>query len=811
MMYVEVILPLAIPGVFTYEVPEDMVSAILPGKRVEVPVKNKMYSGIIYNITDNYPGNVKPRKIRSIIDDQPVILTNHLKLWRWISDYYCCTLGEVMQAALPASLKLESETQVSAGETDYQEVELSDEAFLIAEALHVRDYLTIEEMQEILNKKSIYPVLRELMDLSVAKIKEQLIEKYNPKMVKAVRWSIEYVDEPAQLMALDTVSKSEKQTKALLAITQLGESTKNISISWLCEYTGIDRSVIKALEKKGIVEIYDHPESRLINFEKSDNDKSQLSPDQKKVFEEILSSFDHKLPVLLMGVTGSGKTRLYIELIQKYISQGKQVLYLMPEIALTTQMLERIKTVFGQDMLVYHSRLSNSERVEVWQETLKGRPLVLGARSALFLPFSNLGLIIVDEEHDSSYKQFDPAPRYHGRDVAVMLTKLYGCKILLGSATPSTESYFNVEQDKYALSMLPKRFNDVLMPAIELIDTTKERKANRMKNVFSLKMLKAIEESIGNKEQVIVFQNRRGYVPVVQCSDCGWTASCASCDVKLTYHKHFNELRCHYCGYRAKKPQKCPECGGEHINEIGLGTELMEEILQEYFPQGRIIRMDYDTTRTKLAYETILSDFAAHKYDIMVGTQMVTKGFDFGKVTLVCIPLADALLYQPGYKATERAFQIMTQVAGRAGRRLKQGRVQIQASRSDNPVFDEVLFQKYNAFFDREMEERKSFGYPPFVKMIHIQMKHKDSVYLEGAAQIFEKRLRVKLGNGVSAPITPAISRIKNMFLKDILVKHIPDNSFAVKVKKFILAEKDLLFKEDNLKGLRINIDVDPI
>jgi primosomal protein N' (replication factor Y) (superfamily II helicase) len=810
-MFVDVILPLAIPHIYTYEVPQSLHGLVEVGKRVEVPIKNKLYSGIIYKIHREWNKSPKPRSINSIIDERPIIQPIHLQLWRWVSDYYCSTMGEVMQAALPASLKLESETQLSTGEIDYQDVDLSDDAYLVAEALTVREYLTIAEVQEILNKKSVYPVLRELMEVSVLKIKEELIEKYNPKVVKAVRWAEDFTDESKQIDALELVKRSEKQVQALLGMNEIGRSTQNITISWLCEFAQIDRSVVKALEKKGIVEVYDYTESRLTAYEKTVDDQSPLSVDQTKCFAEILQSHEKGIPVLLKGVTGSGKTRVYIEAIRKCIESGRQALYLLPEIALTTQILERIKSVFGKDMLVYHSKLSNAERVEVWQETLKGRSLILGARSALFLPFSDLGLIIVDEEHDSSFKQYDPAPRYHGRDVAVFMGKLFGCNILLGSATPSVESFFNANSGKYALTLLHNRYNDVMMPRIELIDTTKEKKANRLKDIFSLKMLKAIEDTILNKEQVIVFQNRRGYAPVMQCSDCGWAASCTNCDVKLTLHKYFNELRCHYCGYRAKVPEKCPECGGKEIYEVGLGTEKMEELLQYYFNSARIIRLDYDTTRTKLAYESILTDFANHKYDIMVGTQMVTKGFDFEKVTLVCIPSADALLYQPSYKATERAFQLMTQVAGRAGRRAKQGSVMIQVSRSENPVFNEVQTNNYSGFYDREIAERRDFAYPPFIKMIHIQLKHKDVVYLENAAKLFEKRLKVKLKEGVSSPITPSISRIKNMYLKDLIIKIRPDPQLVGKTKLFLLQERDNLFLVDKIKGLRINIDIDPI
>jgi primosomal protein N' (replication factor Y) len=810
-MFVDVILPLAISTLYTYEVPEDLVDGIKIGVRVEVPIKNKLYSGIVYKISAAINTDRKPRKINSILDTHPIILQENLNLWTWMSGYYCCTLGEVMQAALPASLKLESETKLTAGEVDYTEVELSDAAFLIGEALSVRDYLTIAEVQEILNKKSIYPVLRELMEASVVKVEEELIEKYNPKIVKAVRWSQDFQHEDAQIEALDAVKRSKKQVNALLALSELKNTTQNITITWLCEFAQVERSAVKELEKKGIVEIYVYVESRLTSFEKIEDDQSPLTSSQQMVFNDIQAAHASNTPLLLKGVTGSGKTRVYIETIKHCIKQGKQVLYLLPEIALTSQMVDRIKSVFGQDMLVYHSKFSNAERVEVWQETLKGRPLIVGARSSIFLPFSNLGLIVVDEEHDGSYKQYDPAPRYHARDVAVMLTHLYKCKILLGSATPSVESFHNALEGKYVLTTLPNRFNDVLMPDIELLDTTKERKANRMKDIFSIKMLKAIEETLQNNEQVIVFQNRRGFAPVIQCQDCGWAAQCTNCDVKLTFHKYFNELRCHYCGYRAKLPEKCPDCGGTNLHDVGLGTEKIEQLLQSHFTEARIVRLDYDTTRTKTAYESIINDFSNHKYDVLVGTQMVTKGFDFEKVTLVCIPLADALLYQPGYKTTERAFQIMTQVAGRAGRRIKQGKVLIQVSRSDNPVFDEVKFQKYDQFFDREIRERADFNYPPFIKMIHLQLKHKDAIYLDNAAKMYEKRLRTHLGNGVSVPITPSVSRVKNMYLKDLIIKIKSDTKIIAKTKYVILKEKENLFLIDNVKGLRINIDVDPI
>jgi primosomal protein N' (replication factor Y) (superfamily II helicase) len=808
-MYVQVILPLAIPTTYTYSVPEDFRGEIKIGIRVEVPLKQKLYSGIVYKILEINESKTSPRGIVSIIDQSPILSSKQLNLWEWIADYYCCSLGEVMQAALPSGLKLDSETSIILGDVDYQEALLSDNEFLIAEAVNIRGKLTIAEMQDILDRKTYYPILRSLLDNRVVEVEEKLIEKFSFKKIKTVQWNKDYQDEKQQSEALHRVAKFEKQYKTLLAVVELCKIQKEVDTSTVYEYADSDLATLKALAKKGIVDIVEKNTTRLLDYAKDEDLAYDLTTSQQEVVNTVLQS-DQKA-TLIHGVTGSGKTQVYIDLIKKVIADDQQVLYILPEIALTSQIVDRLKGIFGNDLAVYHSRMSNAERVEVWYACQHGKKLFIGARSSVFLPFEKLGLIIVDEEHDASYKQQDPAPRYNARDVSLVIGKLYSCRVVLGSATPSLESYYNALAGKYILSTLKDRFGNAKMPKVVILNTIYERKSNAMRGNYSLKMLDAIQKNIDKGSQVILFQNRRGFAPQVQCTVCGYVADCINCDVKLTYHKYFDELRCHYCSYRTKNPKVCPSCQSENsMKDIGLGTEKVAEEIGENIQNAQITRLDLDTTKSKSSYEKILTEFANKKQNIMIGTQMVTKGFDFNDVTLIGVINADTLLYMPDFRTNERAMQLLTQVAGRAGRRAEQGKVVIQTSRPDHPVILDVIHHDYINFYEREITERRVFKFPPFTKLVSLEIRHREAKNADQAIQWLHDKIKQKLGNRVSLPITPSINRVKNQYIKQLLIKVEPEHNKLISVKIFLIYLKDTLASEEVGKGIRLVIDVDP-
>lgn len=807
-MVVKVIFPLAVPTPYSYLVPEHLKSKVSIGKRVEVELKNKVYSALIYEIIDKEPG--KQKEILDVLDEIPIVDQKDFDFWKWIAEYYSCTMGEVMQMALPSGLKLESQTIIMPGDVDYQDEHLSDEEFLVAEAISIRQELTINEVKSILNKKTIYPVIRALLDKEIIKIKEELIERFSEKKIKVVSFTNKYIHERGQLAALDLVEKSTLQTKALLSMINHSRATNQVPLSVIYEETGVTLSVIKALEKKDICTIKEITTSRLSIYDQIDEELPELNDGQELAMKELHQIFEEKKAALIFGVTGSGKTRIYIDLITECINEGKQAIFLLPEIALTTQMVTRIERVFGESMMVYHSRMNDNERVEMWHAAKTGMSLVMGARSSLFLPFKNLGLVIIDEEHDPSYKQGDPAPRYNARDVALVLAKMSKAKIVLGSATPSIETFYNSLTGKYGKVSLKERFGQVAMPNIEVIDLSYEKKTGRLKSNLSFPLIEAMKETIANKEQIILFQNRRGFAPIIQCRTCGWSAGCENCDVSLTSHKYFQELRCHYCGFRQNNPVRCPACGGNDLDDIGVGTERIEQEVEELFPDARIARLDYDTTRSKSNFEQIIYDFSAGKIDILIGTQMITKGFDFEKVTLVGIVSADSLLMSPSFRGAERAFQLMMQVAGRAGRRSKQGKVLIQAFRHNHPVITEVIAQDYERFFNREIVERKDYQYPPFYKMIYIQLKHRDPKYLHMAGEKLLFKLKSKLQHRVVGIAQPSVSRIKNMYIEVITIKIELDMKAITATKQFITYCIEHLKNKDGIKSLRINIDIDP-
>ncbi|MBK8490605.1 MAG: primosomal protein N' [Saprospirales bacterium] len=812
--FADVLLPIAIAKAYTYVVPEEMVPHLAFGNQVEVSFgKNKRYSGIVVQIHRDAPGGYKPKSILSIIDARPLITPQQLKLWQWMAGYYCCTLGEVMNTAMPSNLKLASETRISLSPLyDHNFQGLSDKEFLVTEALSIQGELTLDEVRSILDQKTIYPVIHQLIEKRIIYLKEEIQAKYQPKTISCVRLQEPYASRPELLEeAFELTSRSAKQTDALMAFVQLVRKGPFVRKQAIYELANADHGVIKALEKKGILETYEQEVSRMPGYEDESAEQSDLSEKQQTALTQIREQFEEYPVVLIHGVTGSGKTRLYVELIQEAIDRGGQALYLLPEIALTTQIIDRLKKVFGDQIAVYHSRLSNNERVEVWRSVLEGKPVILGPRSSLFLPFAKLGMVVVDEEHDNSYKQQDPAPRYNGRDTAIYLGRLHESKVLLGTATPSLESYHNAKTKKYGLVELFERYGGLELPEVHIADLkTPPAPAGAPPSVFSAQLLTELKYTLEQREQAILFQNRRGYAPVYRCNSCGWTQQCEHCDVTLTYHKSQNQLRCHYCGFRASTLPACPACGNRDLHLQGTGTERIEDDIAIHFPEARIGRMDLDTVRTKHAHARIINDFEEHRLDILVGTQMVTKGLDFDKVSIVGVINADQLLHFPDFRASERAFQLLTQVAGRAGRKGRRGKVVIQALQTTHPVLKDVIAGDYKDFYRREIEERQAFKYPPFYRLIKITLKHKIPETVNRAAQHLGNLLKDHLGPRVMGPAIPYVSRVRGQYLLDILVKLERNNHLIFQSKEWIMDGIHQVHRLEGCSGVRVNVDVDP-
>jgi len=808
---VNVLLPLAIPKVYSYKIEKTYWPSIVFGIRVEVPLRNKLYSAIII---EEHKGDVtslhKLRYVRSVIDKEPIITPEQHKLWQWMSEYYMCTIGEVMNVALPSGLKLNSETKliVRSHIDDYMG-ELNDKEYLLAEAISLQNELSIGQVQDILQQKTVYPYIKSLLDKGILLIKEELKEGFKAKMEDFVCLTEAYEKEKIN-HAFDLITKSEKQTNALLSYAQLSRNHEWVQKKKIYNHASVDGSVIKALVKKGILEIEKKEVSRLTNELVTESEPPPLNEHQVKAKAEITESYKTHNKVLLFGITGSGKTRIYIDLIKETIAEGKQVLYLLPEIALTTQIVDRLMSLFSNDIGVYHSKMSNNQRVELWNASKRGKSLILGARSSIFLPFKDLGLIIVDEEHDPSYKQADPAPRYNARDTAIYLSSMYKCKVLLGTATPSLETFLNTKLEKYGLVKLLERHGESQLPDIEVIDLKKQYKSGLMRSMFSKDMKDAIDGALAKKEQVLIFQNRRGYSPTLQCTVCDFNAGCPNCDVSLTVHQFFKELKCHYCGYRHQLPHSCPQCGSDQLNKLGFGTEKIENEIKTIFPEAKVARMDFDTAKTKNAYQKILSDFKDHTINILVGTQMITKGLDFDNISVVGVLAADKILFFPDFKANERAFQLFTQVAGRAGRRKKKGKVIIQSYNPQHPVIVETRNHDHASFYKRELIERKRFAYPPFFRMIRITIKHKKADAAEHAAKLFAEKLKAKLANRVIGPSIPGIARIRGFYIQVITVKMEKKKSSIIAIKALINSLKSELKSMDGTKSARYIIDVDP-
>jgi len=821
--YADIILPLALPKrTYTYSIPESVASLLQPGVRVEVQFgRSKLYSGLVERVHNETPDYVvKP--ILSVLDEVTVVTPQQFRLWDWMSDYYCCTLGEVMSAALPGHLKLTSETRLV-----YNSVygdnfsELDADEYLIAEALHIQKEITVEDARKILNKKTVFPVVQRLLNKGVLFLREDLQEKFKPRKVSALRLAEPFRTQPDLLREVFTeLSGKERQLEILMAYLALEKRQPFVRKQDVLTKADVSESSLNTVVKKGILEKYDREVSRISGYEDELVEADELSKQQVRAIEEIrnLVGFENlrsleeeKKVVLLYGVTGSGKTRVYVELMREVMKKGGQVLYLLPEIALTTQIISRLQKVFGNEVAVYHSKINTQERVEVWKSAAAGKPIVLAARSGLFLPFQNLQLVIVDEEHDSSFKQYDPAPRYHARDTAIFLANIYGAKTLLGTATPSLETWHNAQTGKFGLVEMPERFGGLELPAMETIDLREQLKNRQMQSIFSTPLLENLQRALDNGEQAILFQNRRGYAPMLECEVCGWNAMCRYCDVSLTYHKHTDRLRCHYCGYVQEPAKTCPACGSGKITFKGFGTEKIEDELKIFLPNARIGRMDLDTAGTKSNLTALLNDFEERRLDILVGTQMVTKGLDFDNVALVGVLGADALTKFPDFRAGERAFQLLTQVAGRAGRKNKRGNVLIQAFDPKHPIVQEVLRSDFLGFVERELKERKEFKYPPYYRLIHLELRHKEPKVVNEAAAFYAKMLRQKLGDRVLGPVIPNIARIRSYFGQNILLKLEKSAPVLAGAKALIRHTTEIMLGRPGLSQVQVAVDVDPV
>jgi primosomal protein N' (replication factor Y) len=825
--FVDVILPLSLPNLYTYRVPFEKSGLLLTGQRVAVQFgKKKLYSALIRRIHQAPPRQYEAKYIHSLLDSKPIVTEFQFQFWEWMASYYMCTIGEVMNAALPSGLKLSSETKIVVNpefalhreqEQKISYEALTDKEYLIVEALELREVITLDEAAEILEHSTVYAVIKSLIEKRVILTQEDLHERYKPKMQDFLRLTADYRAETKLKEVLDKLQKKAgKQLDVLMAYLSLSglhettESSEWVKKSDLIKMVGGSDTIMKALVKKNILELKRVENWRLLT-KSATAAGNQLNKEQDLAFVQIENNFKEKDVVLLHGVTSSGKTEIYIRLIEKVLLQGKQVLYLLPEIALTAQIVNRLRSVFNNQVGVYHSRFNENERVEIWNNVLNGTyNVILGARSSLFLPFSNLGLIIVDEEHDTSYKQFDPSPRYNARDSAIFLAHIHGANILLGSATPSLETYFNAQAGKYGLVEMKQRYGDVLMPEIKVVDIKDATKRKMMKSHFTPQLLEEIELTLENKEQVILFQNRRGFSPVIECETCAWSPQCKNCDVSLTYHKTGNQLRCHYCGYHIAVPGKCGACGETNLKTKGFGTEKIEEELSVFFPAARIFRMDLDTTRAKNAYQQIISDFEDQKIDILVGTQMVTKGLDFDNVSLVGILNADSSLNFPDFRSFERSYQIMAQVSGRSGRKNKRGKVIIQSHNPGHPIIVDVINNDYLQMYNTELVDRKSFHYPPFYRLIELTLKCKDSDVLNEGANYVATQLRGQFGDRVLGPEFPLVGRVRNEFLKAVMIKIERDASIS-SVKRKINEDLTNFKLQPSFRKVRVHIDVDPL
>lgn len=818
--FADVVLPLPLYKYFTYRIPSDWQAVLQPGSRVVVPFgRKKYYTAIVTRLHDVMPQGYEVKEILSILDDRPVLRRPQLRFWEWIADYYLCSVGDVYKAALPSGLKLESETVVTLN-AEFEEPDddrLKEREWMLLAALGKKSRMTVQELEKESGMHNVLPTLRLLLEREAVFVSEQIKAHYRPKTETYIRLAFAPGDEAALRSAFERVKQAKKQEVMLLSFLDLSlfmqkGKLREVSRKALLDRSGVSSAVLGAMVEKGIFEVYKKEISRFDTATFTEGEIAPLSELQQMACNQIGESFREHDVTLLHGVTSSGKTEIYAHLIQRVLAEGRQVLYLVPEIALTTQLTNRLRKMFGDKLMIYHSKFSDNERVEIWNTLLDSREprLVLGVRSSIFLPFADLGLVIVDEEHETSYKQYDPAPRYHARNAAIVLASMHGAKTLLGTATPAIETYFNARQGKYGLVELKKRFNDVELPEIIPVDVKEMRKKNRMQGNFTPELLNRMQHALQAGEQVILFQNRRGFAPMVECKQCAWVPKCEHCDVSLTYHKRYNQLTCHYCGYTYEIPKVCPACGQPTIGVMGFGTERIEEDVARLFPEVPVSRMDLDTTRSRNAYEQIIDDFSKGKNKILIGTQMITKGLDFDRVSVVGILSADQMMNFPDFRAHERAFQMMEQVSGRAGRKNKKGVVVLQTSDPSSPLIQQVIAHDYEGMYNRQLAERKAFSYPPYTRLIYIYLKHRDETLLQELAVRYTTALREVFGSRVLGPDNPPVARIQSLYIRKVVLKMELAASMS-RVKEILRQVYENMLVDDRFKSLLLYYDVDPL
>lgn len=818
--FADVILPLPLYRYFTYRVPEDMRSTLRRGHRVVVSFgRSKFYTAIVATLHDTEPQGYEVKEIASLLDDEPIVLPTQLKFWEWIAEYYLASVGDVYKAALPSGLKLESETSLTIN-SDYEEDEdnrFTEREAVLMQVLADEGRLTVHELERKTGLRNTLPALRRLVERDAIFVSERLKNSYKPKTESCVRLTFAQGDREALHRAFDLVGRAKQQETLLLSFLDLSHFMQmgcctEVTRADLLSRAGVSPAVLAGLVNKGVMEIYKREVSRFAQVTRARAEVPTLSEAQSQALDAIYDTLRDKSVTLLHGVTSSGKTEIYIHLIDNMLRQGRQVLYLVPEIALTTQLTDRLQRVFGEQLLIYHSRFSDNERVEIWQRMLSSREpcVVLGVRSSVFLPFHNLGFVIVDEEHEMSYKQYDPAPRYHARNAAIVLAQMYGAKVLLGSATPAVESYYNAVNGKYGLVELMTRYADNPLPEVRTVDMREQRRKRLAKGNFSQPLMTEVGKALQREEQIILFQNRRGFAPMIECRECAWIPKCTQCDVSLTYHKRDNKLVCHYCGYTCEVPHICPACKQATVEVRGFGTERIEEDVEALFPDVPLARMDMDTTRSRNAYQDIIDNFAAGKSRILIGTQMVTKGLDFDRVSIVGILSADTMLSFPDFRSHERAYQMMSQVAGRSGRGKSRGVVLLQTSQPESPIISQVINHDYKGMYNDQLAQRRQFGYPPFTRLIYIYLKHRDEALLDTLSQQYATLLRKVFGERVLGPDNPPVARIQSLYIRKIMLKVEVSASMA-QVKELLRQIYERSLADDRFKSLTLYYDVDPM
>ena len=820
MKYADVILPLPLENSYTYSIPPDLEQTVIPGCRVIVHFgKKRYYTAIVMDVHERVPDSqYETKEIYALLDATPVLRRPQLRFWKWIASYYLCKLGDVYKAALPSGLKLESETAVTYNEEFEADGPLRPNEQAVLDAFSGVLKLTVSELEKKTGLRNVVPVVASLMAKGAVEVSEELKRGFVPKMQTFIRLAEAYKEEEKLQAVFADFKRAKKQEHLLISFLELSHAlnpalVRELSKKELLESSGCSPAILDGVLKRGVLESYEKEVGRLQVPVCRLQPLTPLSAAQEKAYGEIHDVFREKEVCLLHGVTSSGKTEVYMRLIDEVLKMGRQVLYMLPEIAITTQITERLAKLFGDKLLVYHSKFSDNERVEVWNRLLHTGEsmLVLGVRSSLFLPFKDLGLIIIDEEHENTYKQQDPAPRYHARNAALVLAAMHGAKTLLGSATPSIDSYFNATTGKYGLVELTTRYGDRLMPEILTVDIKELRRKKIMKDtLFSPVLVEKLSEALGKGEQAILFQNRRGFAPVIECKDCGWVPHCVNCDVSLTYHKFCNELVCHYCGYKIQLPHQCPECQSPELRTMGFGTEMVEEEIATFFPSAKVERLDFDTARTRTAYERIIADFEKGKTQILIGTQMLSKGLDFGNVSVVGILNADSLMNFPDFRAHERAFQLMAQVAGRAGRKNKRGRVVLQTKSIDHPIIPQVIANDYEAMVGGQLAERQMFHYPPYYRLVYVYLKNRNETLLDLMAQTMAAKLRTVFGNRVLGPDKPPVARVQTLFIRKIVLK-IETNAPMARARELLVQVQKEMVAEDRFKSLIVYYDVDPM